>query len=104
MEIERKDAGMRIEISTLHEICQRLFQYMEEQGIEFVDVPADYYWNIPLDQVYNPYQKPNNLDLGQLTDDWNELQKLLRNEREPIGYFWVWFAAISRAVGENSPL
>ena len=78
----------------------KLFTYLDRRGVESVDIPVDYYWNVPKEQVYNPYQRPSELDLGQLTNDWRELQDLLESESDPIVYSFVWLAAILRAVGE----
>jgi hypothetical protein len=65
-----------------------------------VELPSDYYWDIPEGEKYNPYQKPSDLTLGQLTDDWSELNKVLEGSAEPISYHFVWLAAILRAIGE----
>jgi len=92
---------MHIELTDLRQISERLFEHFEQQGQSSVDIPVDYYWNIPKEQVYDPYQEPSELNLGQLTDDWNELQKVLDAKREPIAYYFVWLAAVLRAIGEH---
>jgi len=93
---------MHIKLDDLRLISEKLFAHIEEQGIELLDIPVDYYWNIPKEQVYNPYKKPSELDLGQLTDDWQELQKILTSGNQPIAYHLVWLAAILRAIGEHT--
>lgn len=94
---------MQVEVDELQSICEILFAHLKEQGVEAVDIPVDYYWNITRKQVYDPYQQPTEYDVGQLSDDWHELQRLLKSESEPLGYCFVWLAAILRAVGENVP-
>lgn len=49
-------------------------------------VDEDYYWDIPVNELYDVYNKPENLTIGQLTDDWSGLQELLLNEREVIEF------------------
>ncbi len=93
---------MHIELADLRRTSERLFKHLQEKGIDSIDIPVDYYWNIPTGQVYNPYQEPSALDLGQLTADWNELQTLLDPQNEPIAYYLVWLAAILRAIGEHT--
>lgn len=92
---------MQIDIKDLRAISETLFSHLEEQGIESVELPTDYYWNIPREEKYDPYNTPANLNVGQLTDDWSELQKVLEGETEPLGYHLVWLAAILRAIGEK---
>jgi hypothetical protein len=92
---------MSIRVAELRLISEKLFAYLEDQGVESFDTAVDYYWDIPKEQMYNPYQNPFELDLGQLTDDWYELQKLLDPERQPVVRDFVWLAAILRAIGEH---
>ncbi|MCP4608498.1 MAG: hypothetical protein GY845_07275 [Planctomycetes bacterium] len=94
---------MHIKLADLRSISEKLFTYLESQGVESLDVKVDYYWHIPKEQIYDPYQEPSELDLGQLTDDWCELQKLLDTDSQPITYCFVWLAAILRAIDEHTP-
>ncbi|MCP4347870.1 MAG: hypothetical protein GY795_20395 [Desulfobacterales bacterium] len=54
-------------------------------------------------KCYDPCNEPNPSDctLGQLSDDWSNLQKILNSENEPTGYALVWLASIMRTVGEE---
>ncbi len=63
---------MEINVDDLHKISEKLFSLIKDKGIVSVKLGVDYYWNIPQSQVYNPLQEPVELDLGQLSDDWNE--------------------------------
>lgn len=45
----------------------------------------DYYWDIQSRQLYNPNEKPE-LMLGQLSDDWNDLRRLLDKENVSLSY------------------
>jgi len=94
---------MKLDIADLRLICEHLFYHLEKQGIETIDIPVDYYWNIPLEQLYNPYKEPSNFNLGQLTDNWQELQRVLESKNEPLSYYFVWLAAVLKAVGEHVP-
>ncbi|HYH81564.1 MAG TPA: hypothetical protein VEX86_17295 [Longimicrobium sp.] len=94
---------MQIRIAELREVSEVLFRHLEQNGVDQVDLAQDYYWNVPAGERYDPYQQPAGLDLGQLTDDWRELQRLRSGEREPVAYGLVWLSAILRAVGEQVP-
>lgn len=92
---------MRVLIKDLREISNRLLDHVESLGVKEVDLPEDYYWTLPADQLYNPALTAPNPSLGQLTDDWNELQLIKRGERPPVAIALSWLAAIMRAVGEH---
>jgi hypothetical protein len=92
---------MQIDVKELQAITNILYEHLERLGISHVDISDDYYWNINNKEIYDPYQSPTNLDIGQLTENWEELQKLLNQEGEPIAYEFVWLAAILRAIGEK---
>ncbi|KPL75290.1 hypothetical protein ADN00_13095 [Ornatilinea apprima] len=92
---------MEIKISELSQVCTKLFLHLQELGIETIEISEDFYWNIPKGEVYNPYQRPTQLDLGQLSGDWNDLIKVLINEKEPYANGLVDLAPILRAIGEK---
>ena len=91
---------MDIQISELIEIVDRILAYVKSRHGGTFHLTVDYYWNVPKDQVYNPYQEPANLDLGQISDDWRELQRILRGESEELAYALTWISPILRALGE----
>jgi hypothetical protein len=83
-------------------MADQLFSYLEETGREEFEVPEDYYWEISKEEVYDPYKKPEDLTIGQLSSDLGELRAILAKKSPPIGYALVWYSAILRAVGEKS--
>ena len=93
---------MNIELSELKAIFLVEIGHLEELGYKRIEIPVDYYWNIPKDVRYDPTNEPHNLDLGQLSDDWQELQKRIRGDNDPITYDLVWLSTIIRAIGEHT--
>lgn len=93
---------MKIKIEELELITKKLFQHLRNQKILELDINEDFYWNIDFNERYNPYQKPSNLDLGQLEDDWNELCKIINSDSEPISFAFVWLSSILRIIGEKT--
>ncbi len=89
-----------IGVAELRSIAETLFAHLEESGHSSVVLDKDYYWNIRMDSRYDPSQRPNDFDLGQLSDDWAELQNVVAGRRPPLNYALVWLAAILRRVGE----
>lgn len=93
---------MKLKVSELRAVAQRLFTYLEDTGRIEVEIREDYYWFISQEEVYDPSQEPKELTIGQLSDDWQELKHILSDKSPPIGYALVWFSAILRNVGEKS--
>lgn len=86
---------MTIELDELKAIFERLIATRDK-----FEISKDHYWEIWEDELYNVYKKPENLTIGQLTDDWNELQRINDSE-EPVSYDLVRFARIMRAIGQS---
>jgi hypothetical protein len=93
--------SMRVETIQLRTIVEILFDHLEEAKITSVEIPPDFYWNIPKESKYDSYAEPSQFSIGQLTDDWQELKKLLEAKHKPLGYDFVWLASILRVIGEN---
>jgi hypothetical protein len=92
---------MDINVSDLRKVCAVLLDHLEATGNAHIRVDWDHYWNVPKEERYDKYDSPKNLDLGQLTYDWERLQGLLNSEEVPIAYGLVWLSSILRAVGEK---
>jgi hypothetical protein len=92
---------VQVRLSDLRAVCDRLFAHLDEMGIEAVEIDNNYYWDIPSGARFNVDEPPVVEQIGQLTDDWADLRKLLDGTAEPIAYNFVDLAAILRAVGET---
>ena len=92
---------MRVNLSDLRKLNEQLFSHLEEKGHNDVEVSVDFYWDIPKGNRYDPYRKPEDLNLGQLSCDWKELQRIMKGESEPLGYALVWISSLLRAIGEE---
>lgn len=92
---------MKISIRELREVSNSLLDHIESLGVTEVDIDEDYYWTIPKEQLYDPARDDVSPSLGQLTDDWNELQLIRRHERPPVALALGWLASVLRAVGER---
>lgn len=95
---------MEIETEELRRIFDVLIGHLEAAGQASTEVPWDFYWEIAKDDLYNPYAEPEQLSLGQLADDWDELLKIANSDMPPVGYALIWLSAILRAVGESAKL
>jgi hypothetical protein len=94
---------MSIDIATLEKATLAIFQHLKESGVHSIEFEHDFYWDIDKQQRYNPYQQPTQMSLGQLIDDWNEIEKIALGDKEAIGFAFVWMASLYRYVGEIEP-
>lgn len=92
--------AIRINVDDLRTVTNRLFDHLDSLGERTVELDQDYYWIIGEQELYDPTRKPTDFVLGQLTDDWRELSKLLEGQK-PISYSLVWLASILRAIGQK---
>jgi len=92
---------MHVNVSDLRALTEQLFSHLEKNGHNSIEISNDYYWDIPKECRYDPTQEPKDFNLGQITDDWAELLKILEGSSEPIGYALVWLSSILRAAGEE---
>lgn len=94
---------MRVDLVVLEKVAQATFKHMKELGIEHVELEMDYYWNIPSEEKYDPYNKPADLNLGQLSDDWQDIVDIAENRNDSLGCDLVRLSSILRYIGEKHP-
>ncbi len=92
---------MTISTTELRNIFDRLVTKLEAEGHQTIELTQDYYWDIQAPARYKMYETPGNPSIGQLSDEWSSLQRVLNGESEPLNYNLIWLAAILRAIGEQ---
>ena len=74
-----------INLAELRQISEILFSHIEEAYGQTVALPVDYYWDIPDAELYAMDAEPTQLSVGQLSEDWEFLSKMLANILRAIG-------------------
>lgn len=94
---------MKVRVSDLRAVCKKIFDHLEKNGNDIIEIPFDYYWNIPAGSRYDIDREPDirQFDLGQLTDDLESINKIASGESSPIAYALVWIAQIFIVIGEK---
>ena len=64
---------MNIELNVLKDTINTIFDEMKADGIESIKLDFDFYWNVPAESLYDIYNDPQQLDIGQLEDDYRTL-------------------------------
>ncbi len=93
---------MKVSTEELRRAALELLRHIEESGQTEFEIAEDFYWEVPADKRYAPYEEPGELTVGQLSDDWSEVAQMIRGSRELVGYGLVWLAAVLRRVGEKA--
>jgi hypothetical protein len=92
---------MKIETSELKQVVEKLLRHLDELNIEELDLPYDYYWDIPKEILYDSYKEPSRFTIGQLSDNWKDLQALLDPSRDALVQDYEDLAAVLKAVGQT---
>lgn len=93
---------MQVDLSLLEKAVSTIFSEMKRRGIDSVPLDADFYWNVPSESIYDPYNEPNQLDIGQLEDDYETL-RLAQETDKLMGYNLKNVSAIIRYLSEKYP-
>ncbi len=89
-----------MEIEKLRVITNLIFDHIRDDlKIEEVSLDKDFYWGIPTELLYD-VEKPNDLDMGQLSDDLEFLSKI-ENKEEAVSIMFTHLAPLLRYIGEK---
>jgi hypothetical protein len=75
---------MEVKIKTLEKIVTLLLSKLRDEKGDVLQIESDFYWDISDDEIFNPYEQPSMLTLGQLSDDINEVMRLEEFEDEAL--------------------
>jgi len=92
---------MKIKLCEIEAISNVLFEHLRQRKLAEIEIVPDFYWDIVKRSRYDSYSEPAEFTLGQLSDDWTELTKILDGRSPPISYALVWLSAIIRCIGEE---
>ena len=94
---------LRVDINEIETALMKVLEELRSQKGDLIDMdPADYYWSIDKDELYNPYAIPEHFTLGQLTDDLEELKKLAQGDVAPVALDLVKLSAVLAAIGHKT--
>lgn len=95
--------SLQINLNEIEKAMSVLLHDLREAQGEVIEIePIDYYWAIPREELYNPYEEPTDLTLGQLTDDLEEMKKLAEGTSEPVSLDLVKMSAILAMLGHKT--
>jgi len=94
---------LQIQVSEIEKALSRLLEELRKHQGEVIELPpVDYYWVVPLEELYDPYQNPSHLSLGQLTDDLEEMGRIADQETPIVSLDFVKMSAVLAAIGHKT--
>jgi hypothetical protein len=94
---------LRISLADIEILLATVLDTCRKAGLTSFETDKDYYWNVSADKLYDMNSPPteSEMDIGQLSADWDELSKVIRGENEPLRRDLVHVSSILRAIGEK---
>ncbi len=93
--------NMELNLIELKQVIDRIFHHvMSTRGVNKVTINENFYWDIPIDKLYDSSSIPEELDVGSLEDDWELLSVVLEDETIPLAYQLTELAPLIRKLGE----
>lgn len=92
-------AGLVIPLADLRLLFESLMAHVHEVSGPEIRLENDMFWAIPSDSLYDVYNEPKDLTIGQLSESWEFLVALLAAPSANISYGLVWLADVLRAIG-----
>jgi hypothetical protein len=65
-------------------------------------IAKDYFWSIPPDALYDVYERPAELTVGQLSESVEHVLEIAEGALPPVPYSLVWVSDVLRAVGHGN--
>lgn len=94
----------RIEIDVLREVTNRILDFIERDlDIKSVELPHNFYWNVPDDVLYAMDKRPEELDCGSLVDDNDFVISGHKNPRQAIPLLLMHVAPLFKVLSTAVP-
>lgn len=92
---------MKIDLDQLQIALLKILAHTRELRGPVVELPDDLYWFIPKEPLVDPARAPEQLTLGSIADDWQQIQRVARGDRDPFYYDLIWASALLRQLGDR---
>jgi hypothetical protein len=76
-----------------------LLQHVEDVHGSSIELDGDYFWSVPPSALFDAYNHPNELTVGQLSECLENLGSIAAEPERATSYALVWLADVLRAAG-----
>ncbi|MGY4538156.1 hypothetical protein ACVW0P_002576 [Mucilaginibacter sp. UYNi724] len=91
-----------VNIDDLQKAISLLLMKLKERKGMTIELKNDYYWDIDSNELYNLYEQPKDFALGQLSFDWEHIEKASPDELIPYDFEKV--SCILKALSNEYPI
>jgi len=95
---------LKITVEELRSVCLLLLEHLDDVAKGTCELDVDMFWSIPKEDLYNVYAEPEEFTIGQVSESWEFLGRLLADPDHMVGYGLVWLADVLRAIGLDARL
>lgn len=92
---------MKVNLLELGKMVQCIINRAIESGIEEIDIDVDYYWVVASSDLVNFQTENHKINVGSFIDDYENLEKLVKSNREPSVVDFDRIANVIKIVGEE---
>ena len=92
---------IEIDVPTLRLVSCLLLDRLEAQGGTSISLDKDFYWQIAEVDRYKIEDEPNEFEVGQLSEDWENIRRIAEGTADPLAFDLCWLASILSAIGEK---
>ncbi|MCJ1678599.1 hypothetical protein MTF65_14820 [Streptomyces sp. APSN-46.1] len=94
---------LQIPLDQLRQAFELALRHIEASaGSSTVALERDYFWSVPVDELYDVLNEPRTITIGQLSESWQHLEDLLADPDRAVGHHLVWLADVLRAIGQDT--
>ncbi len=94
---------MKIHVNELEKAFTLLITELREHNGDEIEIDKeDFYWSITGNELYNPYEEPKSLTMGQLSDDLEHINKIATATLPPVSYDFVKMSSIFQLIGHKN--
>ena len=94
---------MKVNVEQLESVWIALISNIKSKGIKDVNIDESYYWSINDGDLYNVYRKPEELTIGDLTDEWTWLLRMANEPDDANIYAFRWLSEVLRGISIKQP-
>ncbi len=87
-----------VDLAALRAAIAALLDHLSELEGSEVFLEHDMFWSISSPGIFNMYERPEDLLIGQLSESWDNVRRMVDDDR-PLAYGLVWLADVLRGIG-----
>lgn len=94
---------MKANIDHLEKALSLLLSKLKDRKGNEIELKGDFYWDIAQKELFDPYNSPHTITLGQLSDDLERIEKIIKTN-EGVPYDMKKLASVLVALCTEDPI